>query len=262
MERAMQTAGGAKSFEELKDRFLRYYRNGKYDAMMALYYQVGASSRMRKLYRDALPKRYKEQITQAQVGDFSGQYWPDRDPFTLKPEKLLLVKFGSTKQQKQQGLVALERWFFLGRHEGRCYLTMPTGKNRPRLKANAATFAGLVKELAQILAVDIPRQLENKKWRLKNKEWKSVSIEERWSANGNMSISKIGVVLANGRIFSRLDAPQPVYEIMRDIGKIKDKAFAQKWYGIKIVVQPDQTHRIEYNSDPDCTSDPTFFDPD
>jgi hypothetical protein len=259
MERAMQTLGGAKSFEDLKDRFLRYYRNGAYAAMMALYYQDGASLRMRKLYRDALPKRYKERITKAEIGDFSGKYWPDRDPFTLKPEKLLLVTFGGTKQQ---GLVSLERWFYLGRHEGRCYLTMPTGRSRPRVKATATTVEVLQKEISQILASDIPRQLENKKWRLKKKDWKSVYIEERWSINGNTSISKMGVVLANGRIFTRLEAPQAVYEIMRDIGEIKDKAFPKQWYGIKILVHPDQSYRTEYNHDPDCTSDPTFFDPD
>jgi hypothetical protein len=250
---------GAKSLDELKDRFLHHYQNGDAAAMMALYYQNGASPRMRNLYSASLPNRDHQRISEARIGDIGGDYWPGRDPYTLKPEKVLLVSYGG---KNKRGLSAVGQWFFLGRHKGRWYLTLPTGKNRPKLQPTMAAFRSLVKEIAGILSSEIPKLLENKKWRLKDKEWKTVYIDQRWTKDGGTAISKMRVILASGQIFARLDAPRPVAEMMGDIGEIKDRAFEKKWYGMKLFVQPNGRHRIEYDHDPACVVDPRFFEPD
>jgi hypothetical protein len=249
---------GAGSYQELKDLFLQHHRNDDTEAMLALYYLEGASSKMRDLYRRSLPRPQEREIGTAEIADIGGDHWPGRDPFTLKPEKMMMVHFATTKSK---GIQATARWFFIGQHQGRYYFTLPTGEDRPEPKADLATIESLVQEMTDILVLEISAQLHKDEYGLKDQTWTSAYIDERWDSDGT-SISKFRVVLANGELFSRLRIPQPVGEIMHDIGSIKDEAFPKRWYGIKVTIHPDRSSQVEYDHNPECVDDPDFLDPD
>lgn len=91
--------------------------------MMELFYLQGASEKMVALYRRAVPKVEELTITSAEILDIP-ENRQTSIPHTLRPEKLLLLKFSRTNQE---GLVATEQFFFIGRHQGRYYFTLPTG---------------------------------------------------------------------------------------------------------------------------------------
>lgn len=116
---AMQVHAGPRSAEELKGLFLRHYRSGDIDAVMALFYLMGASPNTVSLYRCSVPKVDEEPIESAEVKDIAGDHQTDI-PHTLKPERLLLLKF-------REGSPSVERSFYISQHDGRYYFTLPSG---------------------------------------------------------------------------------------------------------------------------------------
>jgi hypothetical protein len=120
----MQAEPGAKSLTELQADFLRHHRSNAVDSLMGLFYLKGASQEMVDLYRRGVPKVEELTIVSAEILEIP----PARRtsiPHTLEPEKLLLLKFG---RGNQAGLVATEQFFFIGRHQGRYYFTLPNGE--------------------------------------------------------------------------------------------------------------------------------------
>jgi hypothetical protein len=92
--------------------------------MLSLFYLEGASAEMVALYRRGVPKPDEDPVASAEVSEIS----PDRRtsmPHTLTPEKLLLLRF-SPPERGQMG--AVEQFFYIGRSEGRYFLTLPTGE--------------------------------------------------------------------------------------------------------------------------------------
>lgn len=115
---------GAASAEELKELFLQRYHNNDVDGMVALFYLKGASAKMVELYSNAVPKADELTITSATIVDPPNDSRDDGE-YTLTREKRLLLKFDPANQK---GLAAVEQYFYIGRHEGSYYFTLPTGQ--------------------------------------------------------------------------------------------------------------------------------------
>ena len=119
----MPSQPGAQSAEELRARFLQYHHAGDVDAMMSLFYLKGASADMVAGYRCGVPKPDQRVVTSAEVSEIT----TDRritSPHTLTPEKLLLLKF----RRPKSGTGVVELFLYVGRSEGRFFLTLPTGE--------------------------------------------------------------------------------------------------------------------------------------
>ena len=97
--------------------------------------------------------------------------------------------------------------------------------------------------------------------RLGDKKWSSAFIDSRWTTDGNTRIGKLRVVLEDGRIFARIRMSQQVAEWLDAIGELKGKAFPKPWYGLKISMSPDGRFNLDFDHNPDCVVDPTFFNP-
>jgi hypothetical protein len=123
-------------------------------------------------------------------------------------------------------------------------------------------FNRLIKLIADLLLSEIPAGLGDKKWKLKTKRWNSAYIDSRWTTDGNTRIGKLRVVLRDGRIFARIRIPQRAAEWLDAIGELKDKAFPEPWYGLKITISPDGSCRLDFDHNTECVVDPTFFNPD
>ena len=123
-------------------------------------------------------------------------------------------------------------------------------------------FNRLIKMIGDVTLSEIATGLGEKKWKLKNKNWTSAYIDSRWTTDGNTRIGKLRIVLEDGRIFARIRIPQQVAEWLDSIGELKDKAFPKPWYGLKITFAPDGCCKLDFDHNPDCVVDPTFFNPD
>jgi hypothetical protein len=121
---AMPSQPGTQSVEELRARFLQYHQAGDVDAMMSLFYLKGASADMVALYRRGVPKPDEEVVTGVEVSEITADR-RTKMPHTLTPEKLLLVKF---RRPGPGEAGAVEQFFYVGRSEGRFFLTLPTGE--------------------------------------------------------------------------------------------------------------------------------------
>ena len=123
---APSSFAGAATLDELKDMFVDRYRAHEVDGLMALFYLHGASQRMVDLYRDDVANPEGNVIADAQIADITAKDRKrDQGPSTLEPEEKLLLKFGPP--DKPQALRAVEQFFYIGRHDGRYFLTLPTG---------------------------------------------------------------------------------------------------------------------------------------
>jgi hypothetical protein len=101
-----------------------------------------------------------------------------------------------------------------------------------------------------------------KKWKLKDSQWKSAFVDIRWTIARDFRIAKMRVLLSSDRVFSRLQVPVEAEALFDEARKIKDSAFANTWYGLKLTVYPDCTSSVEYNLDSNCSVDSHFWDPD
>lgn len=119
----MLSKPGAQSVEELRARFLQYHQAGDVDAMMSLFYLKGASAEMVALYRCGVPTPGQRVVTSAEVSEITADRRV-KSPHTLTPEMLLLLKF----RRPESGVGVVEQFFYVGRSEGRFFLTLPTGE--------------------------------------------------------------------------------------------------------------------------------------
>ena len=119
-----QAFAGADSPEELQQEFLTRFSSGNVDSLMALFYLQGASPQMIELYRNGLPKREAVTISSSQIAAMSADRKAN-SVHTLKPEMCLVLEFG--KSPRQGDLTAVEQYFFIGLHNGKYFLTLPTG---------------------------------------------------------------------------------------------------------------------------------------
>lgn len=121
-ERTMPSQLGVQSAEELRARFLQYHQAGDVDAMMSLFYLKGASADMVALYRCGVPEP-DQVVRSAEVSEITADR-RTKSPHTLTPEKLLLLKL----RRPELGMGVVEQFFYIGRSEGRFFLTLPTGE--------------------------------------------------------------------------------------------------------------------------------------
>jgi hypothetical protein len=121
-------------------------------------------------------------------------------------------------------------------------------------------FQTILDEVAAMLIEEVRAEMADKAWR-------SLFYDYRREASGDMRISKLRIVLPDGKL-SFLDEP-PIEKIpvegrlaplFNKLWKIRGTAFADKWYGIKITIQADGKCEVDFDYDPECVADPTFFD--
>lgn len=121
-------------------------------------------------------------------------------------------------------------------------------------------FQKVLDEVAAILFDEVRTEMADK-------AWSSLFYDYRSVASGNTQISKLRIVLPDGELTWLEEPPiekipvesrlAPFFDKLR---KIRDTAFADKWYGVKVTIQADGKCKVDFDYDPKCAGDPTFFD--
>lgn len=91
--------------------------------------------------------------------------------------------------------------------------------------------------------------------------WKSAFIEDRSANGGKTSISKLRVQSKDGVLIGMEVSMQQTKALMAIWG-MQEKDPEKEWLGIRITALPDGKHTVEYNYDPDCINDASFYDLD
>jgi hypothetical protein len=120
-----------------------------------------------------------------------------------------------------------------------------------------AEFNAMLHEMAALI-------LDKVKSEVRRKKWKYAFWDVRSPVGGGSCISKLRVVLPDGNMFvcPTLVAPPTVRFQFLDMLDVKDQIFRDKWYGLKLILSPDGKCQTEFNDDPNCINDPTFYDVD
>jgi hypothetical protein len=110
-------------------------------------------------------------------------------------------------------------------------------------------------EVLQEIAAEIMAAI---KAELKKKKWKVGFLDVRFCDDFGRYISKTRVELRNGELQS-LDEPEPVSEMIHEAWELRAEPIPGKWYGLKVLLFPNGECKTEFNDDPDCSDDETFF---
>lgn len=95
----------------------------------------------------------------------------------------------------------------------------------------------------------------------KKKTWKSVCIDERAGSDDDDSrIGKLRIVLEDGSVIKSIHTPRDIKDLIQKAWEIKRTAFPKKWYGLRLAVQPNGKSEAEFDYDPHCVDDETFFE--
>jgi hypothetical protein len=98
---------------------------------------------------------------------------------------------------------------------------------------------------------------------MEGKPWKEGFADIRRPENGSTVVSKAQVVLPDGSLKSPSRDAVDLTEVrnrFEELWDTRDTESPHVWYGLKIAVHPDGKCQIEFNYDPDCASDRTFFE--
>src|SRR5262245_7610227 len=108
--------------EELKEQFSRHFLARDTKGTWRLYYSEGAGQRALDLYRGGDYLREDETVASIEIVDITKDRRPSVE-HTLKPEKVLLIKYGPTPDGTPS--ISIEMYRFIGFKDGVAYLTMP-----------------------------------------------------------------------------------------------------------------------------------------
>ena len=121
-------------------------------------------------------------------------------------------------------------------------------------------YLEVIGKIGEKLTAEINTGLSDNKWGLTTSEWKFACVDIRWTLDGNTSVSKLRIGLPGGAIFAHLSFSIDVDSLFEEAYQMKDKVFPDKWYGLVMTLHPDGKCQLDYNYDPNCSDDPSFFD--
>lgn len=127
----------------------------------------------------------------------------------------------------------------------------------------AARSEEIFREIGSLLLEQAQIAMKEKEW--KWKVWKQIYVDIRRPEKSKTTISKIRIVSPDGATEALLDTslenvPTEATNLFYSLWDTKDEEYSTKWYGLKFVVFPDGKWEVDFNVDPKCAVDPTFFD--
>jgi hypothetical protein len=82
------------------------------------------------------------------------------------------------------------------------------------------------------------------------KKWTQAYLDVRYDADG-FSVMKLRVLPAKGREIDPEDTTPLIDTAAAQLGRLRTKRGANKWYGVRVTVTPAGQWRADYNQDPD-----------
>ena len=125
-------------------------------------------------------------------------------------------------------------------------------------------FQKLVRELGRLIRAEAEGSLSGKKSGTKVKSradtpsWGSAFLDIRWYAVAAGHIAKLRIVLPSGDLHS-LQTTDDMDKLLIKIGTVRKDDWPAKWYGLKVTVSFEGVVTTEFDNDPNCVVDPTFF---
>lgn len=101
----------------------------------------------------------------------------------------------------------------------------------------------LMKQVAEILLNDLAQMLLSQ-------AWKRAYLAVR--CIGKSRVEKYRLELADGSLVKTTDPPDDVHSLLYKAFKLRDEAFPEKWYEMRITVFPDKKCAVDFNYDPEC----------
>ncbi|MCE9568379.1 MAG: hypothetical protein K8U57_40785 [Planctomycetes bacterium] len=94
-------------------------------------------------------------------------------------------------------------------------------------------------------------------------KWQAIVADLRWTPGTR--ISKVRAVLKDGSSTPLLDTslenvPDQMEDIFSELSRLMESGDKPAWYGLKIRVAPKGTYALEFDTNPDCSTDPKFWD--
>ena len=113
-------------------------------------------------------------------------------------------------------------------------------------------FQAILNEAAALL-------LEAVKEEIGEKSWVRAVDDRRWFPDGSF-IGKTRIHLEKEGVIHSLHFPRESKRLVDRLWEGQAGLFADKWYGLNLIVYPDGKCETVFNYDPNCGNDPTFFD--
>jgi len=89
--------------------------------------------------------------------------------------------------------------------------------------------------------------------------WTQAVLDVRSPEEGGTQIAKFRIHLPDGSATSAR-IPAVVNGLIREAWLVKQSAFPEQWYGLKLKLLPSGDCETEFDYDPACFDDPNFFD--
>src|SRR5262245_28592273 len=118
-------------------------------------------------------------------------------------------------------------------------------------KPSLAKFNNTLKKLARLLTKQAKGNVSAK--------WKLAFVDMRTPGNGSC-IYKFRVELLNGTLLNQIETPDGLGELFVGLLEMREQLFDPAWWGIKITAFPNGRFKTEYNHNPNCVNDSSFFD--
>lgn len=91
--------------------------------------------------------------------------------------------------------------------------------------------------------------------------WDLAFLDVRGSATSQSLSEKYRIKRADGSLINTLDSPDDLMLPLREVFNLRDEVCPdKKWYGLLVTVFPDKKCEVEFNYDPNCKNDKTFYD--
>jgi hypothetical protein len=119
-------------------------------------------------------------------------------------------------------------------------------------KQDLAQFTNFLKEITGHLLIAVREERPKVKW-------KRAFLDVRCALTEDMQKLKIRVEFPDGDLHS-IRQPYDLSALLTSLQEIKDRSFADKWYGMKLTVFPNGKCETEFDYNPACFNDPTWYD--
>jgi hypothetical protein len=110
-------------------------------------------------------------------------------------------------------------------------------------------FENLLRSLARGLI----RQGESE---LQRQPWLAIVLDVRFDHQGGF-IDKIRAATSNGAV--SVSMPTDMALLVLSLDSLRCELLDDRWYGFRLTVSANQQCDMEYNYDPNCADDPTFY---
>jgi len=131
-------------------------------------------------------------------------------------------------------------------------------------EATEKKFQKLVREIGRLIRAEADTNLFVQKGKTKAKprmdapRWTSAYLDARWFSDAEGFTAKLRVVLPDGKL-NGVQISTDIAALLDKVWKLRKEDSAAAWYGLKVTVNPNGVVTTDFNNDPNCVVDPSWY---